>query len=731
MSIFRTLIIAAVLVHCAFAARLNILGVQSDPCADAHSWNVNDVTENDAAQIAIAQACNRFALPDSAVTIYIPSSGSQNANGVSTSDSSLQAGTRTAVITIDNLAQANEVTTADFLCLAPEGGDCNENVALLTDCAPIGNPNNQFTFAVPATWSTVVRELENEPRELCIRKSNTNFAIYTGLKVASVFNCQVDADCTAHPGISQTGVYSGLVDNLEARVLATRGTCCRNAEVGLSVGICINDNVQSCCGGAALETVVERCCDETTHRIRGINQPCPCFGANNGAAAAVGCPTGESCCLPSRFTEFDTVTNIEGRCYNGATDRCCNTGELYDPGTAQCCVINGVQSVNTPCPCDQDAHCLGASVSADDSQLLSNQRCCRQRFPTPIQSAVCTPFANFPSRVDVFGNVVNTVRDNMFRAGQNLAGLQRCPGVCIDTRFQMCCNGIACVQGYETCCNNTCCNKFVGKCAESYRAGALGDGVSNGLDFDAPRQICTIIENLGPLKAYWVFILPTFLLAATLSSLALVIIYASSQSTRAFSFVERAIVLLAVLIVLFACPLFFSPAYKYGVVMVIVGLIAILSASARVWWLNVLALGASIVLLLFFIDPFHGNAFWNFSNGRLFNGNPDYEQMGVLHTIDKMWTGTANFQRQDFCVQYYDYFQLDSNLQDPVRRDNAQQGTFGFCIRQWVAALLILELFAILLALLLFILLVLALTLRFRKVAPLPAIVEPAYVDIY
>jgi hypothetical protein len=725
MSIFRTLIIAAVLVHCAFAARLTILGVQSDPCADAAPWNGGA----DPARMSIAQECGRFALPDSAVTIYVPSTGSQNANGVSTASQGIQAGTQTAVITVDNLSKPNEVTTADFFCLAPYGGNCN-NVAALVDCTPIGNPNNQFTFTIPAAWTSIPRELEDEPREICIRKAG-GFALYTGLKLASVFNCVADADCTAHPGISQSGNYVGVVGPLEARVLSTRATCCRNADVGLGVGICINANVQTCCGGAALETVVERCCDETNHRIRGINQPCPCFGANNGGAAALGCPTGETCCLPTRFSEFDTVTNIEGRCYNGATERCCNTGELYDPGTAQCCVINGVQSINTPCPCDQDAHCLGASVSADDSQTTPTMRCCRQRFPTPTQTAQCTPFANFPSRVDVFGNVVNTVRDNDFRAGQNLVGLQRCPGQCIDTRFQMCCNGIACVQGYEKCCNNTCCNKFVGKCAESYRAGALGDGISNGLDFNAPRQICTIIENLGPLKTYWVFVLPTFLLAATLLSLALVIIYASSSSTRAFSFIERAIVLLAVLIVLFACPLFFSPAYKYGIVMVIVGLIAILSASARVWWLNVLALGASIVLILFFVDPFHGNQFWNFANGRLFNGNPDYEQMGVLHTIDKMWTGTANFQRQDFCVQFYDYFQLDPNLQDPVRRDNAQQGTFGFCIRQWVAALLILELFALLLILLLFVLLVLALTLRFRKVAPLPAIVEPAYVDIY
>jgi len=254
----------------------------------------------------------------------------------------------------------------------------------------------------------------------------------------------------------------------------------------------------------------------------------------------------------------------------------------------------------------------------------------------------------------------------------------------------------------------------------------------NPVNFNTPFEICTIIENLGPLKTYWVFVLPTFLLAATLSSLALVIIYASSQTTRAFSFVERAIVVLSVILVLCAIPTFFSPTYKYGMVTVIVGLIAILAASARVWWLNVLAVGASIVLLLFLIDPFHGNWFFNFANGRLFNGNPDFEQMGILHSLDKMWTGTASYRRQDFCVQFYDYFALDPLIQDYNRRDQ-QFGTFGFCIREWVAALLIIELFVILLALLIFVLLVLALTLRFRKVAPLPvaAAFEPEYVDLY
>jgi len=684
----------------------------------------------DGASATIAAVCDRAALPDNAVTIYLPSSGSVDAQGGTNANAAIQAGTLTVVINVDG---AGQVSTTDDLCLVPVGSGCTQASvnAGSAICRDISFANDQFTFTIDRDWATVAAELEDTARNLCIRKGPAGPGVYTGLKIASVFNCDVDADCTAHPGINRQAPYNnGLVSLLESRVLASRATCCKNTDLGLGVGICINQNVQSCCGGVALESIVERCCDATNHRIRGIDQACPCFGANNGAAAALGCPTGESCCLPSRFVEFDTVANIEGRCYNSETARCCNTGELYDPGTAQCCVINGIQSLNNPCPCDQDSHCAAANVLPNGTQIESTLRCCRQRFPTPTQPAQCTAFANFPSRIDTLGVAITNVRDNLFRPGDNVATVQRCPGVCIDTRFQMCCNGIACVQGYEKCCNNTCCNKFVGKCAESYRAGGLSSS-SNAVDFNAPFEICTIIENLGPLKTYWVFVLPTFLLVATLSSLALVIIYSSSQSTRAFSFIERAIVVLAVLIVLFACPLFFSPAYKYGVVMVVVGLIAILSASARVWWLNVLALGAAIVLLLFFVDPFHGNQFWNFANGRLFNGHPDFEQMGVLHTIDKMFTGTANWQRQDFCVQFYDYFALDPNLQDQDRRDNAAIGTFGFCVREWVAALLILELFALLLALLLFVLLVLALTLRFRKVAPLPAIVEPAYVDIY
>jgi len=730
------LLAAALLVHCAVGARISFLGVSSDPCADvAAPWNTGT------AEGLVQTSCSLRALPNAAVTVYVASEGSISASGASRKDPDVSAAGRSVVINVDNAnSVAGEVAEGRQICLSTKNSFCG-NVQAST-CSNIRRTVvagvQELTFSMNSEWDDISLELEDEPRPICIRNADNGAVVippvYVGIKLGVVFNCGADADCAAHPALTGgTSAYLGLVSNLETRVLATRATCCMNNAAGTGAGICINTNVQTCCGGVALETGTERCCNEAQRTIRGINANCPCSGAVNGAADAIGCPVGETCCLPTKFAEFNSVQSVGGLCYNPSTVRCCNTGELYDPGTAQCCVISGVLSANEPCPCSLDSHCLGASV--DPNQSSTSMRCCRQRFPEVQEREECTPYANFPSSTDIFGQNVpvnfNTRDSQSFLLGDNIVQVQRCPGVCVDTRFQMCCNGVACVQDYEKCCNSTCCNKFVGKCAESYRGSSSSR--TNPVNFNTPFEICTIVENLGPLKTYWVFVLPTFLLATTLLSLALVIIYATSATTRAFSFVERAIVLIGVLLVLFAIPTFFSPTYKYGMVTVIVGLIAILAASARLWWLNVLAVGASIVLLLFLIDPFHGNWFWNFANGRLFNGNPDFEQMGVLHTLDKMWTGTANFHRQDFCIQFYDYFALDPLIQDYDRKDQVTFGTFGFCVREWVAALLILELFVILLALLIFVLLVLALVLRFRKVAPLPVAVamEPEYVDLY
>ena len=114
-----------------------------------------------------------------------------------------------------------------------------------------------------------------------------------------------------------------------------------------------------------------------------------------------------------------TDVNKVGDCFNPRTHRCCNTGFKYDPGSEQCCSINGLQryscgnktlyyhfltffhflfSLNAPCPCSQDSHCqiAGQAVNGDVNQgyRMQDMMCCIQTAPaiyetTSYAGAVC------------------------------------------------------------------------------------------------------------------------------------------------------------------------------------------------------------------------------------------------------------------------------------------------------------------------------------------------------
>jgi hypothetical protein len=218
------------------------------------------------------------------------------------------------------------------------------------------------------------------------------------------------------------------------------------------------------------------------------------------------------------------------------------------------------------------------------------------------------------------------------------------------------------------------------------------------------------------LRAWWIFVLPAKLLALTLILLAFVIVFASRGTTRAHSLVERAMIAVGVLVVIFALPNFFSPAYKYGIVMVLVGVIAILSAAERNRWLNILAIIAIIIGLFYLFDPFHGwNDVLSFSSFRYEdNGFRDDESSGILHFIGyKHWRNiTIVNGRDNFCVDYYDYFRLDPQLRD-IRHENPLVTTFGYCGRGWTTALLIFEAILCFLTILLLVLALIAFFLRF------------------
>jgi hypothetical protein len=213
-----------------------------------------------------------------------------------------------------------------------------------------------------------------------------------------------------------------------------------------------------------------------------------------------------------------------------------------------------------------------------------------------------------------------------------------------------------------------------------------------------------------------------------------VLVFANKASNRSYSFIESGMILFALIAIIFALPTFFSPAFKYGVLIVLVGLITILSAAARVRSLNVLALAALVLAVLYCFDPFtgnqyltmvsfrtlsqdlagsQGNAQYPYSNQRI-PGQPDYLTNGLLHLITHMWRDSQNF-----CVDFYDYFRLDDNLLDKNRFDNPEVSTYGYCTRGWVFALLIFEIIAMSALVILTVITLIALLLRFRKQADL------------
>jgi len=216
-------------------------------------------------------------------------------------------------------------------------------------------------------------------------------------------------------------------------------------------------------------------------------------------------------------------------------------------------------------------------------------------------------------------------------------------------------------------------------------------------------------------KAFWVFVMPTEMLAALFLGLSIALGFASHanhHNPRSYIFIERFMILLAILQVLFSVPYFFSPLYKYGSFQLLASLLVIIVAAARVRWLNFVSIFFQGLLLFYLFDPFHGSAYFNFASGRHASGVIDSETMGVLHVINKMWRSPRD---PDYCTSWYDFFQLDDQTRDTDRFDNPLVKTFGYCSRAWIMALYLFTGFTFIFTLLQFITNLVAVIIRFRE----------------
>jgi hypothetical protein len=504
---------------------------------------------------------------------------------------------------------------------------------------------------------------------------------------------------------------------------AKAGTATTNGFGGV---LCFTPNAEAACGFLVYNKLTQRCCSSATGVtpvVQWNDSPCPCTKTLADATGTSMCPTNEPlCCQNTKYQAAGlTYNGAYGQCYNPTIHQCCETGHRFDPGASQCCPINGIQSLDVPCPCSLNTHCIGNKNDTTDDVYFS---CCMASnvtsgyiapqeilYTRASGAAICDIYANFPS-------------------GTGPASLQPCLGTCLDTRFQTCCNGATCIKNVEYCCNSTCCNKYVGTCSTGRRPGTPGQW-QNPTDFGTYFTQCSTIEQMNTIKAFWIFVLPTELMFASFFCLAIVLAFAArAKDSHEFFWLERFMIVAAIAAILFSVATFFAPIYKYGVVVVIVSLFAIITASARVRWLNILCVFFHLVALFYLFDFVDGNFYLELNSNRNFvTGATDPDTMGVLHAIKKMFPSPQLIQNalnpatnrvdvKSWCITYYNYFQFDMQVRDWERVDNPFVSTFGYCSRAWSVALYLFVAAIMDLVVLQFIMDIIGVIVRFQHITP-------------
>ena len=152
---------------------------------------------------------------------------------------------------------------------------------------------------------------------------------YTGLQWRVVWVCD---NQTCPPPTSSTdakvqGVSGGgaAYDTLDSTQVAIRDTWTQCCEGGSSlVSECVQPNASSCCNGIGYSPFTSKCCTYNTSVVL-VADACNCSSDGDCDGAA--------CCLPTKYSELSGVGT--GECYNTTDEQCCDTGEIFDPGSEQ------------------------------------------------------------------------------------------------------------------------------------------------------------------------------------------------------------------------------------------------------------------------------------------------------------------------------------------------------------------------------------------------------------
>jgi hypothetical protein len=230
-------------------------------------------------------------------------------------------------------------------------------------------------------------------------------------------------------------------------------------------------------------------------------------------------------------------------------------------------------------------------------------------------------------------------------------------------------------------------------------------------------------------RAFNIFIVPVFLLFATVASLALLITFTRRAVEHVFELTERAIVFIAAFSILIATVYFFSPMYKFGITIIWINLALIAIAAIRTVRPAILAVILQFLLILYIIDPFPANHWFGMSHGATGeNEFADHDDLpsSLFETAYYWWR-----DRGVRCTRHFDYFTYDFNARDTLRHHNPAVRTFGYCSREWISVLMIFAGFLIITELLLLLLVIYSLVklLGFKpeEVVQLEVRAEPAY----
>jgi hypothetical protein len=486
--------------------------------------------------------------------------------------------------------------------------------------------------------------------------------------------------------------------------------------------------------------------------LLSTDSPCPCSSDGECAAGELCCKRtkwNEPAGVPSndrlrhirRLMDNNRNDALEltkewsliaaGTCFNTEKQGCCDNGYIYNKVTEHCCQIGGVLNIDEPCPCASPEHCQNPDATVGGNNFMT---CCMQQFPAV--DATCNYFANWPvaprttrnllvtTGADMDSNFVDQrartaldevksgiITDKWTRTYRNFInrdlgtgslfnyqsaqGAMRairdvCPGRCVDTRLEICCNGLPCNAHYERCCNSTCCNKFSESCKETSvafgspvprRAGFLktfwadvdrfnGVGldntqavgaagraglaaVDNAAGFDVKYEVCVGREETITITVfYWTVFLPFLFCVTTALSLWITAFWVLRSSEGSSDSWGRWIVLSAVLSTLFLIPLYFSPLFNYTLIGTAVAVFTILIGGSnryRSHRLSTVAAFLNVIFFLYLLDPFNGNELLSFSSTPF--GSIEQRTAGLFHDVSFCQQNSQYPGCQ--CVEFY------------------------------------------------------------------------------